>query len=95
VFGSPRCDRGEQLERAMGQVADAGAERDLDGSGLSIAVICSRSNEEITKELCVGAQRALAEHGVAGERVETFLVPAAFELPSSQSASPGAESTTR
>jgi 6,7-dimethyl-8-ribityllumazine synthase len=61
--------------------AERPAERDLDGSGLSVAVVCSRFNGDVTSELLAGAQRALAEHGVAGDRAPTFLVPGAFELP--------------
>ena len=61
--------------------AERPPERDLDGSGLSIAIVCSRFNEAITKELLAGAARALGRHGVAEEAIETFLVPGAFELP--------------
>ena len=61
--------------------AERPARRELDGSGLSIAIVCSRFNEEITTELLAGAQRALGEHGVAEEGIEVFFVPGAFELP--------------
>jgi len=61
--------------------AERPVRRDLDGSGRSIAIVCSRFNEEITKDLLVGAERALREHGVAEEGIVVFFVPGAFELP--------------
>ena len=57
------------------------ARRDLDGSGLSIAIVCSRFNEEITTNLLAGAERVLREHGVAEDGIDVFFVPGAFELP--------------
>ena len=61
--------------------AERPACRELDGSGQSIAIVCSRFNEEITTELLCGAQRTLREHGVAEDAIEVFSVPGAFELP--------------
>lgn len=61
--------------------AERPSTRDLNGSGLSIAILCSRYNEEVTAALCAGAQRTLAELGVAEEGIERVFVPGAFELP--------------
>jgi 6,7-dimethyl-8-ribityllumazine synthase len=61
--------------------AERPAGRDLDGRGQSIALVCSRFNEEITKDLLAGAERALGECGVAEDGIEIFFVPGAFELP--------------
>jgi 6,7-dimethyl-8-ribityllumazine synthase len=55
--------------------------RDLDGSGLSIAIVCARFNEEITKALLDGAEATLRTHGVKDKFVQSFFVPGAFELP--------------
>lgn len=46
-----------------------------------MAIVCSKFNEEITTALLAGAQRALGDHGVGDDNVETFFVPGAFELP--------------
>ena len=47
----------------------------------SLAIVVSRYNESITKNLLSGAVEALAEHGVAGERVDVAWVPGAWEIP--------------
>ena len=47
----------------------------------SLAIVVSRYNESITKNLLSGALETLAEHGVAGERVEVAWVPGAWEIP--------------
>lgn len=56
-------------------------EPELDGSGLRIAVVCSRFNDRITERLLDGARRGLAEVGVASNDVSIRWVPGAFELP--------------
>lgn len=61
--------------------ADRPAPADLDGRGMSVAIVWSRFNAEITKELLDGARRALGDHGVADDGVDVFVVPGAFELP--------------
>lgn len=53
----------------------------LDGTGLRVAVICSRFNELITERLLAGASDGLRRHGVADGDVTTVWVPGAFELP--------------
>ena len=61
--------------------AERPARREIDGRGQSIAIVCSRFNEEITRDLLAGAERVLSEHGVVESATETFFVPGAFELP--------------
>lgn len=51
----------------------------LDGSGLSLAVLVARFNEEITSRLLAGAEQAARKYGV--ERYLVFRVPGSFELP--------------
>jgi 6,7-dimethyl-8-ribityllumazine synthase len=58
-------------------------------NGARFAVIVSRFNDAITSRLGAGARAALHEAG-AGDLVETFSVPGAFELP--QAARSAAES---
>jgi 6,7-dimethyl-8-ribityllumazine synthase len=54
---------------------------ELDGSGLSLAVVVSRFNQFLTERLLEGAKQALEEKGVDAERMDVFHVPGAFELP--------------
>lgn len=54
-------------------------EGSLNGQGLRIAIVASRFNDMLTKNLVDGALDALKRHGT--EDVDTFLVPGAFELP--------------
>jgi 6,7-dimethyl-8-ribityllumazine synthase len=60
-------------------VGEQGATPDLSGADLSIAVIVSRYNEDVSKRLLRGALEALKEHGV--EEPDVFWVPGALELP--------------
>lgn len=55
------------------------AERDLDGSALSLAIVAARFNEGITSRLLDGALDAVKRHGVRSH--EVFWVPGSFELP--------------
>ena len=57
------------------------SQRDIDGSELSIAIVCARFNGEITDDLLAGARRTLGQHGVREDAIETFFVPGAFEIP--------------
>ena len=50
-------------------------------SDVRVAVVAARFNAHLTDELLAGCKRKLAELGLDGERVETFRVPGAFELP--------------
>ena len=54
---------------------------ELSGSGLRIAVVVARFNEEVTSRLLAGARTALEKHGVRAEDVDVAWVPGAFELP--------------
>src|ERR671917_87682 len=50
-------------------------------SDARVAVVAARFNAEIVDELLAGCLRRLKELGLDGERVETYRVPGAFELP--------------
>jgi 6,7-dimethyl-8-ribityllumazine synthase len=67
------------MEHQVGEYSAPGHE--VDGTGMRVALVVARFNEEITAALLDGARRALAERGVAGDRVELAWVPGAFELP--------------
>jgi 6,7-dimethyl-8-ribityllumazine synthase len=53
----------------------------LRGEGLSIAIVVSRFNDLITRQLLAGAEDSLRRHGVEGERVDVAWVPGSFEIP--------------
>ncbi len=53
----------------------------FDGRHLRIAVIASRFNETISRQLLDGAVDSLRRHGVPDEFVTVAWVPGAFELP--------------
>jgi len=50
-----------------------------DGSGLRIAVVVARFNDNVTSKMLDGAREALAKHGVT--EFDIVWVPGAFELP--------------
>ena len=52
---------------------------ELKGDDLTIAVVVSRENEDVSKRLLRGALAALEEHGV--EDPDVFWVPAAMGIP--------------
>ncbi len=54
-------------------------EGELDGAGLSLAIVVSRFNDSVTGKLLAGAQEAAGRYGV-GEQ-EIFWVPGSFEIP--------------
>lgn len=56
-------------------------EGDLDASGLRVAIIASRFNDDIVSGLIDGALLCLARHGCRDEDVSLFRVPGAFEIP--------------
>jgi len=60
-------------------VANNPDEPNLDGSGLSLALVVSRFNEGITARLLAGAREALQRHGVSNH--DLVWVPGSFELP--------------
>ena len=49
--------------------------------GTRIAVVAARFNEFITSRLLSGCEDGLVRHGVAGEDIDAYWVPGAFELP--------------
>ncbi len=60
-------------------MGEKGATPDLSGAQLSIAVIVSRYNGDVSKRLLRGALGALEERGV--QDPDVFWVPGALELP--------------
>ena len=53
----------------------------LSGSGLTIGIVVSRFNSEITEGLLRGAMRALLASDVKEADITTLEVPGAFEIP--------------
>lgn len=53
----------------------------LDGTGLRVALVCSRFNDLIVERLEAGARDALVRHGVADAAIDTVWVPGAWEIP--------------
>lgn len=57
-------------------------EGNFDGKGLKVAIVASRFNEFITKELIGGAEDTLLRHNVNTDDIDLYRVPGAFEIPS-------------
>lgn len=57
-------------------------EGNFDGKGAKIAIVASRFNEFITKELIGGAEDTLLRHNVNTNDIDLYRVPGAFEIPS-------------
>ena len=53
----------------------------VDATGLRLAVLVSRFNEEVTGRLREGARRALLDHGAREVDIAVVHVPGAWELP--------------
>ena len=53
----------------------------LDGSGLRVALVCSRFNDLVTERLLAGARDGLLRHGVDEGSISEAWVPGAFEIP--------------
>lgn len=53
---------------------------EVDGAGRRVALIVSRFNGDVTRELAAGAREALQDAGVAEGDVYEIAVPGAFEL---------------
>jgi len=53
----------------------------LIGANGSIAIVISRFNESITRNLLIGATETLERCGVARENITVVWVPGAFEIP--------------
>ena len=57
-------------------------EGNFDGKGSKIAIVASRFNEFITKELIGGTEDTLLRHNVNTDDIDLYRVPGAFEIPS-------------
>ncbi len=57
-------------------------EGNFDGKGIKIAIVASRFNEFITKELIGGAEDTLLRHNVNTDDIYLYRVPGAFEITS-------------
>jgi 6,7-dimethyl-8-ribityllumazine synthase len=53
----------------------------IQGQGRKLALVASRFNEGITRNLVDGARDELVRCGVAEDAIRTYWVPGAFELP--------------
>lgn len=53
----------------------------LTARGRKFAIVCSRFNESITRQMLTGAVDTLQRHGVKDEEIEAVWVPGAFEIP--------------
>jgi 6,7-dimethyl-8-ribityllumazine synthase len=58
----------------------------MDGTGLRIAIVGSRFNEELCDALVRDAEEALRYAGIAADAVRIVRVPGSFELPVAASA---------
>jgi 6,7-dimethyl-8-ribityllumazine synthase len=54
---------------------------DLRGAGLRIAIVWSRFNEELVRELVTACDKQLVELGVASADIDVVSVPGALEIP--------------
>src|SRR4029079_3237292 len=55
--------------------------RDLKGEGLRIAIVWSRFNEEIVRQLLTAGDKQLVELGVAAEDIYVLSAPRSLEIP--------------
>ena len=53
----------------------------IHGNAVRIAIVVSRFNECVCRNLLVGARETLQRHGVAEQAIDTVWVPGAFEIP--------------
>ena len=53
----------------------------LDGNGRRFAIVVSRFNNLVTKQLLLGARDCLVRHGVDADHIDVYHVPGAWELP--------------
>ncbi len=54
---------------------------ELRGEGLRVAIVWSRFNEEIVRELVTACDKQLVELGVAASDIDSVSVPGALEIP--------------
>jgi 6,7-dimethyl-8-ribityllumazine synthase len=59
----------------------AGGDDEFDATGLRVATVAARFNDQVTELLVDGAVATLAQYGVTGDDAPVFWVPGAFELP--------------
>ena len=57
------------------------AEPDLRGNGLRVAIVWSRFNEPIVRQLLAACDKELLERGVAATDIDAVSVPGALEIP--------------
>jgi 6,7-dimethyl-8-ribityllumazine synthase len=74
---------GAARERARAEFAGVGRVHrgNLEGRGVSIALVASRFNEGLVEKLVEGAAKELARRGASPQQVDLTWVPGAFELP--------------
>lgn len=53
----------------------------LNATGMKFALVASRFNSLITKQLIAGAQDCLVRHGASDDDITLVWVPGAFEMP--------------
>lgn len=56
-------------------------EGSLDGKGLSIGIVVSKFNDQITQKILEGAKATLLSHGIDESNITVVFVPGAFEIP--------------
>jgi 6,7-dimethyl-8-ribityllumazine synthase len=56
-------------------------EGNLNAAGKKFALVASRFNSFITRQLIAGAEDCLVRHGAAKENISLFWVPGSFEIP--------------
>ena len=64
-----------------GSGAADGRDIAIDASGLRVAVVVGRFNQQITQRLLAGAREYLQQHGVGDDDVNVIWVPGAWEVP--------------
>ena len=78
---TPEAGISTHLLPAIGDIAEEGTRGSDDGTGLCIAVVCSRFNGHVTRLLLAGALAELDRCGVKETHRTVVFVPGAFELP--------------
>ncbi|MBN2781101.1 MAG: 6,7-dimethyl-8-ribityllumazine synthase, partial [Candidatus Marinimicrobia bacterium] len=56
-------------------------EGNLNAEGMKLAIVVSRFNDLLTKELLSGAEDCFLRHGGKAEDLHAVWVPGAFEIP--------------
>ena len=56
-------------------------EGDLSATGLRVAIVASRFNDEIVSGMLDGALDCLTRHGASDDAIALYRVPGAFEIP--------------